>query len=225
MTSMKTRNTVVVGSAGHARVVIDIIEKDGSHRIVGLLDRFRKPGEEELGYPVLGKEEDLPALVEAHGVDSVVIAIGDNFIRGQVAAKIEELCPSIEFASVVHPGASVGRDVSIGPGTVVMAGAAVNPLSTVGRFCILNTNASLDHDSTLGDFASLAPNSVTGGDCRIGKYAAIGIGATLVHGVEIGDHAVVGAGSLVLESVAPYTVAYGSPAKLIRSREAGDKYL
>ncbi len=222
---MKTRNTLVVGSAGHARVVIDIIEKEGKCRIRGLLDRFRQPGEEELGYPVLGKEEDLPDLVGSHGIDSVVIAIGDNFLRGQVAARVEELCPTIEFVSVVHPGASVARDVSIGQGTVVMAGVAINTLAEIGRFCILNTNSSLDHDSTLGDCASLAPNSATGGNCRIGEYAAIGIGATLVHGVDIGDHTVIGAGSLVLDSIESLTVAYGSPAKAIRSRQAGDTYL
>jgi acetyltransferase-like isoleucine patch superfamily enzyme len=75
------------------------------------------------------------------------------------------------------------------------------------------------------DFSSLAPHATTGGSCRIGSYSAISIGAVLIHGVHIGNNTVVGAGSLVLKPLDSFIVAYGSPAKVIRKRKAGDKYL
>ena len=218
-------NIVIVGSSGHAKVVIDIVRKEGKYNVAGLLDRFRNVGEKTAGYPVLGREEDLPELVEAHELKGAIVAIGDNFVRSTVVARINEICPDLPFVSAVHPDASVAMEVSIGEGTVVMAGVAINTCCSVGRFCILNTHSSLDHDSIMEDFSSLAPGAVTGGNCRIGQCSAVSIGAVLIHGIHVGEHTVIGAGSLVVKSIESFVVASGAPAKVIRSRKQGDKYL
>ena len=216
---------VVIGSSGHARVVVDIVECEGRYQIGGLLDRFREPGETAFGYPILGREEDLPLLVERHGLTGALVAIGDNFVRANVVARVHELCPALRLATAIHPHAVVARDVVIGAGTVVMAGVVIHPGAVVGRGCLLNTKASLDHDSVMDDFASLAPGVTTGGNCRIGHGAAVGIGATLIHGVQIGEHTVIGAGATVIRNIEPRCVAYGTPAAVMKKRNPGDKYL
>lgn len=219
------KNIVLVGSSGHAKVVIDIVEKAGQYRIVGLIDGFRAVGEETLGCPVLGNEADLPRLIEAHGVEGAIVAIGDNHVRGRVSGSLARDVAQLRLVSAIHPHAAIGKDTTVGPGTVVMAGAVINPGCRVGMGCIVNTNASLDHDSVMDDFASLAPRAVTGGNCRIGRFAAVGIGAVLRHRVTIGEHSVVGAGALVLGDVEPHVVAYGTPARTVRARQAGERYL
>lgn len=216
---------VLVGSSGHAKVLVDIVEKQGKYQIAGFLDRNRPVGEATLGYPVIGQEEDLPQLIQKYGLKGILVAIGDNFIRAKVATKIREISPGLAFIKAIHPSANIGKEVLIGEGTVVMAGAIINPSCSVGRFCILNTNSSLDHDCVMEDFSSLAPRVATGGNCRIGAFSAISIGATLIHRVTIGEQCVVGAGSTVLKSVEPFQVVYGTPARSIRSRKAGEKYL
>ncbi len=218
-------NIVIVGASGQAKVIIDIVEQEGRHSIVGLLDRARAAGECTLGYPILGQEEDLPGLTSLHRVEGILVAIGDNFVRSQVSTRMHDLCPDLPFVTAIHPRAIIGRDVTIGAGTVIMAGAAVNPCASIGRGCILNTLASLDHDSVMDDFSSLAPHVATGGDCRIGKYTAVCIGAVLSHGVEIGDNSVIGANSTVLRSLPSNVVAFGCPAKVVHGRQVGDKYL
>ncbi len=52
-----------------------------------------------------------------------------------------------------------------------------------------------------------------------------GLLAVLVNRVQVGEHSVVGAGSVVLKPIKSFVVAYGSPAKRIRNRKPGDKYL
>ena len=89
----------------------------------------------------------------------------------------------------------------------------------------MNTNASVDHDNRLGSFSSVAPRVATGGNVTVGEFAAIGIGATVLQGRRIGQHAVVGAGSVVTRDIPDFTVAYGIPAKPIRTRTPGEKYL
>ena len=218
-------NIVIIGASGHAKVIIDIVQQEGKYIVVGLLDQGLEVGEKVLGYPVLGTEEGLPALIDSHAIKGAIVAIGDNSIRARVVSGVKAIAPELPFVCAVHPKANIGLDTSLGEGSVVMAGVAINPSSAVGRFCIVNTNASLDHDSTMEDFSSLAPGVVTGGNCRIGQYSAVGAGAVLIHGIAIGQHTVIGAGSLVMTSVEPYITAYGTPAKKIRTREEGEKYL
>jgi sugar O-acyltransferase (sialic acid O-acetyltransferase NeuD family) len=216
---------VIVGSSGHAKVVIDIVERLGRFTIAGLVDGFKAVGEKTLGYPVLGSEADLPRLIESHGLQGCLVAIGDNAVRARMAAGIAASCPDLPFLTVVHPSAIVGRDVDIGPGTVVMAGVTINPSCKIGKLCILNTMASLDHDSRMDDFSSLAPGVITGGNCHIGTHSAIGIGAIVRHGITVGDHTVIGAGSTVVSDIGGHCVAYGVPARAIRKRSEGEQYL
>lgn len=219
------KDIVVIGSSGHAKVVIDAVCREGRYQIVGLLDRYRSIGEKTSGHRVLGAEDDLPVIASRLGLQGVLIAIGDNAARATVATHVRAICPQLPFVTAIHPRASVGADVVIAEGTVVMAGAVVNTGASVGRFCILNTNCSLDHDSVLDDYASLAPNVATGGRCRIGKGAAIGMGTVIVQGVTVGEHTVIGAASLVMRDVESLVVAYGTPAKKVRARKYGDRYL
>jgi sugar O-acyltransferase (sialic acid O-acetyltransferase NeuD family) len=219
------QNILIIGSSGHAKVVIDVVERQGGFRIAGLIDPFRTVGEETSGYRVLGAESDLPVLAEQLAVQGVLVAIGDNFVRSSVTARVAALCPQLPFVSAVHPQASIARTVRIGAGSVVMAGAVINPGCEVGEGCIVNTRASLDHDSVMEAFSSLAPAAATGGNCCIGRCSALGMGALLLQRMRIGSHCVVGAGAVVTRPVADLCVSYGAPAKTIRGRQAGDKYL
>lgn len=94
---------VIIGSSGHAKVVIDIVEQQGRHQIAGLLDSRRGVGERTLGYPVLGDEPDLPELVEQHGLRGFLVAIGDNFVRARLAERVSARCPSLPLVPAVHP--------------------------------------------------------------------------------------------------------------------------
>lgn len=218
-------NIILIGSSGHAKVLIDVVEKQGLYRVCGFVDSFRGVGEETLGYPVLGTEADVARLVEQYNLRGCLIAVGDNSARAVLAARVSIISPELPFVTAIHPAAVIGNQVVLGEGTVVMAGAVINPCSHVGKHCILNTNSVLDHDSRMGDYSSLAPGVTTGGKCAIGPYSAISVGATLIHGVTVGEHAVIGAGSTVLNDIDAYALAYGTPAKPVRQRQPGDKYL
>ncbi|RQS10339.1 transferase [Burkholderia sp. Bp9002] len=218
-------NIIIVGSSGHAKVVIDIVEQAGRYRIAGLLDSFREIGETTLGYPVLGNEHDLPELIGTHAIVGILIAIGDNWARAKVTASIADIAPQLPLVKAIHPQAVVAPSSTIGAGSVVMAGTIINPDCAIGNSCIVNTHASIDHDSVLDCYASVAPGVVTGGNCRIGRYTAIGIGAILRHRICIGEHSVIGAGAVVLQDIEPFSVAYGNPARKISDRLADTPYL
>ncbi len=219
------KNVIIFGASGHGSVVLDCIEQEGKYNMIGFVDSYKKKGRRQNGYEILGNETDLPFLIEKFNLFGVIIAIGDNWTRKIIVDTIAEFAPDLNFITAIHPNATIGKDVVIGLGTVIMPGAIVNANCRVGEFCILNTNASLDHDSNMGDFSSLAPRVCTGGNLTLGKYSALCLGANIIESITIGEHVVVGAGSLVIRDIENHVLVYGSPARVIKTRKVGEKYL
>ncbi len=216
---------VLLGASGHAKVVADAVRQEGRWQIAGFLDQSFRAGQRHFGAPVLGSEQDLPRLAEELNLVGVFVAIGDNHTRSQAVRRIHSACPQLPFVSIVHPAATIAEGVLISEGSILLAGVTVNADAHIGAHCILNTCSSLDHDGVLADFASLAPGVTTGGNVHIGECTAISLGASVIHGIKIGEHVVVGAGATVLENLPDHVVAYGTPARAVRTRQTAERYL
>jgi sugar O-acyltransferase (sialic acid O-acetyltransferase NeuD family) len=216
---------IVIGGADQGRQVIDAILARGFHMVVGVLDHALARGETVVGVPVLGTDAELRVAAAEVNADRFVVAIGDNATRGRILERERAATPHVAPVSIVHPAAVVAHDATLGAGSILLAGAVVSNGCTLGSGVLLGTNSSVDHDGYVEDHASLGPGATTGGTVRIGRATAIGLGANVVHGVTIGNDTVIGAGALVLHDVPALVVAYGVPAAVARSREAGEPYL
>jgi sugar O-acyltransferase (sialic acid O-acetyltransferase NeuD family) len=218
-------NIVLFGSAGHAKVVADIVEQVGLYKIVGLIDQNQPAGAEFFGYKILGSDDELPLLIEKHHIEGGIIGVGDNWVRYLIAQNILNLVPDFYFIKAVHPAAQIASRVTLKRGAVVAAGAVINSGSEIGEFCLINTQSSVDHDNIFEDYSCVMPNAATAGHVRVGAFSVLGMGASILQRVQIGTHTVIGAGSVVLKSVGDYSVVIGSPAKVKKTRNKGDAYL
>ncbi len=216
---------LVVGASGQAHAVLALLQRLSTYRVIGLIDSYLAPGSHCHGYAVLGGVAGLAGICAAHAIEHVVVAIGDNYQRDVMMARVSQACPGVNFPVLIDPTAVIAHGVSIGAGSIIMPLAHVGPGSIIGMGCLLNTRSSLDHDGQMGAFASLAPGATTGGDVSIGARSAIGLGAAIRHRVSIGSDTVIGMGSLVLSDWPEGVVVYGSPARLIGSRLVDEPYL
>ncbi len=216
------KKILVIGAGGHARVIIDAIEMEGNHTVIGLIDNNLEPGTFFAGYSIIGGDCSLDKVTD---VDGVIVAIGDNWRRQQLVNYVKSKLPLLPFISVIHPNALVARDVLVGDGTVILAGVVINSGTRIGEHCIINTRASVDHDNHFEDFVSIAPGVTLGGRVVIKKGAAICLGANVVHNIKIGEDSVVGAGALVLDDIEPRVVVVGLPARKLRNRLPNEQYL
>jgi virginiamycin A acetyltransferase len=128
----------------------------------------------------------------------------------------------------VGRGTIFAGEVSVGLGTTIGANCHIHGPAHIGRYCQLGPavalygrNHSLTHITTyvnaqlpVGDLRQYSETA----PARIGHDVWLGHGAVVLRGVTIGNGAVVGAGSVVTRSVAPYCIAAGNPARLIRTR-------
>jgi sugar O-acyltransferase (sialic acid O-acetyltransferase NeuD family) len=218
-------NIVLIGGGNQAHYTIDIIEKEGKYNIVGIVDSIHKKNSERFGYKILGKQEDFIEIVNDNKINAGIITIGDNWSRYNVYAQIVKLIPNFMFVNAIHPSVIIGKNVTLGYGIVAMAGCIINPKSQIGNFVFFATRASIEHDNLVCDFSSVSAGSITGGYVKIGKYSAITMGVTIIDRVEIGENVVVGSGSLVTKTVGDDVLIFGSPAKVIRGRSKGEKFL
>lgn len=200
----------VFGASGHAKVVIDIIEKQGLYEIAFLVDDdLGLKDSDVFGYPVIGGKDDLLALAGAPR--KAIVAIGSNAARQKVSAWLSG--NGFERVTVVHPSAQISRGVQVGKGTVVMAGVCINADTVVGEDVIINTGACVDHDCVIDDGVHLAPGSTLCGTVTVGAKSFICAGATVIPNLMLGRSVIVGAGSVVIKDVPDGVTVIGSPAK------------
>ena len=199
---------IVIGSHGHAGVVLDAIWRRKLYDIVGLLDAFVPEDTLAHGWRTLGgidKAKDYPDCL-------FFAAIGGSGAREHV---VNQLDGNANLSlSVIHPQSYMGLWSTVGRGSFVAAGAVVGANSQVGEFSIVNTGATLDHDSVLGKFSHLAPGVVTGGHVKIGDRTFIGVGTTIRDHVTIGNNVTIGMGSNVIHDIPDNSLAYGNPCVL-----------
>lgn len=219
------KNIVLFGGGNQAHYTIDIVEKENKYKIVGIVDSIHEVGSERFGYKVIGRVEDLLQLVIDYSIHGGLITIGDNWSRYKVHQQITNIIPNFVFVNAIHPSVVIGNTTKIGVGVVAMAGCIFNPKATIGDFTFFATGAQIEHDNTIHEYASVSAGSVTGGYVTLGKFSAITLGVTVIDRVEIGENTVVGAGSLVVKSIPANVLAYGSPAKVIRNRVLGERFL
>lgn len=206
----------VFGASGHAKVVIDIIERQGLYSIMFLVDDDPCLKDSEFyGYRVIGGKHEL--LEARDHICCGIVAIGSNQARIAVADWLAD--NQFRLVSAIHPMAQLGRGVTVADGTAIMAGAMINSDSRIGRNVIVNTRTSIDHDCTIEDGVHIAPGATLCGTVKIGYGSFVCAGATIIPNMTIGHNVIVGAGSTVIRDVPDCTLVAGSPARHIKTLE------
>lgn len=209
---------ILVGGGGHCKSVIEAAESSGCWRIVGILDTPDRLRTEVLGYPVIGTDDDIPALIaERPGVQFVITVghIKTAAVRRAIAARIAAAGGS--FGTVVASTAYVSRHATIGEGSVVLHGAMVGAGAVVGEGCIINTLADVEHDAVIGDYCHISTGAMVNGDCSVAAGVFLGSQSVMLNGISItATGTIVAAGSFVRKTVNVPGIYAGNPAILMK---------
>jgi sugar O-acyltransferase (sialic acid O-acetyltransferase NeuD family) len=195
---------LLIGAGGHAASCIDVIEQQGAFAVGGLVGAPDEVGKTVLGYPVLGSDAELAALIAKFRRALIVVGqIRTPEPRVRLFSRLTEL--KCELPIVISPRAHVSRHAMLGPGTIVMHGAIVNARATVGSNCILNSHSLIEHDSRIGDHCHIATGAIVNGAASVGAGTFVGSQATVRQEVRIGARCVIGMGERVLADCADGT--------------------
>ena len=194
----------IFGASGHGKVIASIL-LDKKRDLKGFIDDNPKASE-LMGLTVYHSSE-----IKNIALEKVIIAIGDNRVRKQIAESFKA-----DFFSVIHPSAALCENIKINKGTVVFPNAVINVDTVIGAHVIINSGAIIEHDCILEDYVHISPNAAIAGGVKIGEGTHIGIGACVIQGIAIGKWATVGAGAIIIKDVPDFAVVVGNPAKIIK---------
>ena len=209
-----SKQVVIIGAGGHAKVIADIIQKSGDI-VYGFLDDKLPKGtiianNEKL--KVIGDFNTRFTLPITHTDLEFIVAIGDNERRKEVA---EKNVPNMKYYTAIHPSANIGIDVTIGEGTAIMANACINSSAKIGKHCIINTAAIIEHDNYLENYVHISPNATLCGTVKVGESTHIGAGVTVKNNIDITSNCTIGAGAVVVKNIEEEGTYIGVPAHKI----------
>ena len=193
---------ILYGASGHAKVIIDILEKN-KLKISTIIDDNEQL-KKVLNYPI--KQFKNTTINE-----EIIISIGNNKTRKIISEKLK----NSTFGIAIHPKSSIDKTANMDKGTVIMANAVVNSSANIGKHCIINTSSVIEHDCSINDFAHISPNATLCGNVTIGEGTHIGAGATVIPSIKIGKWCIIGAGAVVIKDIPDNSIVVGNPARVI----------
>ena len=209
---MKTTELIVIGSGGHARVVIDAANKSG-FIIQGIIDtNYLGQNEKILGFPVIGNIKSLSKFSSKN--TAIAIAIGDRNNRIKYYEKVKNI--GFSTPPIIHPNVFISDSATINCGVFVNVGSIINADAKIGENTIINTSALIEHEVVIGKNCHIGPGVKLGGRVKVGDNTIIGIGSSVIDYINIGEDVTIGSGSVIIRNIDAHSTVVGIPGKTIK---------
>ena len=194
---MPEKKIILIGGGGHCRSCIDVIEENGSFRIVGIVEQPGRIGKKSiLEYPIIGNDCELSSFKKLYDYALVTVGqTGSSSIRQNIFSNLKK--SGFILPVIISPLAHVSKHATIGEGTIVMHQTVVNAGTQIGKNCILNTKSLVEHDAKVGNHTHISTSVVINGNVSIGSGCFVGSNAIIVHGVKLPDDYFFKAGVLI----------------------------
>ena len=191
---------ILIGSGGHARACIDVIELSGQFKIVGFVEKNEKDNQVSLGYPIIGTDDNLLNLRKRYNYAFIAVgqikSAGTRIRLCQLLEKMDYTLPVI-----ISPRAYVSKHAEIGEGTMIMHNAIVNANAKIGKNCIINNKALIEHDAIIGNHSHVATGAIVNGEVVVGDESFLGSGVVTKQCISIGNNCIIGAGVVLKNDI------------------------
>ena len=207
------KRLLLIGGGGHCRSVLDSVCSANKYDRIGIIDN--KILSSDLSVPIIGKDSDLPDLLDEGWTDAFISvgSVGDTRLRRKLYRMVKDIGFAVPV--IVDPSAVVSADSVIEEGVFIGKRSVVNSGTTIGTGSILNTGAVIEHDCKIGDFSHISTGSILCGNVFVGMDSHIGAGSVVRQEVNIGNNVLIGAGSVVVGDVPDSVKAYGNPCRIV----------
>jgi sugar O-acyltransferase (sialic acid O-acetyltransferase NeuD family) len=205
------KKVIVIGSGGHAKVVIDILQEMQDIEICGITSTSLKVGSYYFGYPIIGDDAILTTYLDHNYF--VAMGLGgyrNNNLREKVYNYAKKI--GLTFINAIHPSAVISKTVKLGEAVVIFPGVVLNTDVEIGNNSIVATGSTIDHETKIGNNVLVSAGVTVGAYSKIEDNALLALASKVISGITIGRNAVVAAGAVVIKDVQNDETVFGIPA-------------
>lgn len=177
----------------------------GKGLVIGRNVCIRHPGRIQIGNGVVIDDN---CVLDAKGDSDEGITIGDGAILGR------NTIVSCKGGSI-----EIGDNSNISANCMFISETRLSIGSNVLIAGMCYVIAGGNHGVERTDVPIIAQPMVSKGGVRIGDNCWLGANVTILDGVTIGRDSIIGAGSVVNEDIPDFSIAVGTPARVVRNRE------
>lgn len=215
---MNNKPLIIIGGAGHGSVIQACINDnrnkvgDTEWEIKGFCNDYDT---EVDGYPVLGKLDDIPKLLEqGYWFIWGIHLIARNYKTAELYDKVH--IPQDRLATVIHHTAFIDDTVVIEPGCLVMYNAYIAPRTHIGESTMIKSNTNIGHDVNIGRLCHIAMGATIVSCVDIGECADVAVSATVLAHTKIGNYSMLSAAALATHSIPDGEIWAGIPAAFLK---------
>jgi sugar O-acyltransferase (sialic acid O-acetyltransferase NeuD family) len=209
------RNLLIVGASGFGREALTYVQKDNPlFNVKGFLDGRSNALD---GYArEVGIVGD-PLTYQPAPDEVFMVALGDPRQRFKYTAALRDV-HDVDFATVVHPRASVASHTVIGRGCIVGPNVGISCDVTIGEFTCIQEYTVIGHDAVIGNWCQINAHCTIAGSAKIGHFVSIGPNCVITSDAVISDGVTVAPGSVVYGKIPPDITVLGNPARRFSAR-------
>lgn len=208
---------LIIGAKGFAKEVLEILHQNNQLENLVFYDDVN----DDIGDLLYGKFPVIKNIVDAKRYFKEVdlkftLGIGNPHLRKELCQKFSDI--GGEFSSTISKNTDIGSfGITIETGCNILSGVKISNDVKIAKGALIYYNCIIAHDCTIGDFVEISPSCSLLGRCIIYDNAQIGSGSIILPDVKIGSNVIIGAGSVVTKNLPDNVMAYGVPAKIIKS--------
>ncbi|UZH55528.1 NeuD/PglB/VioB family sugar acetyltransferase [Salinimicrobium tongyeongense] len=211
----KKKEIIIVGTGGHAKVIVDMIHENQEYKIIGFTT-INSDSQEFCGYPVLGDDSVLSEYYDK-GLRYAAIGVGafkDNTLRRTVFEKVTKM--GFKVPPLIDASCIISKSAVVKEGAFLARGVILNNDVKIGKNTVVYTASSIDHETLIGDHVLISAGVTIGAYTNIEEGVLCALGSKVVSGVRIGKDILVGAGAVVVNNIEKKGTYLGCPAKKVR---------
>jgi len=181
-----------------------IFKKMGKGTMIAKSVTLRHPYKISLGNNVIVDEN---VMLDAKGIDNKGIEIGDGAFLGRntiISCKNGDV--------ILHPKVNLGFNSYI---------VSLNRVE-VGENTLFAAYAYVVGGGHMSDeiYVPLRDQDTHGLGIKIGRDSWLGAKSMIMDGCNVGDYCIIGAGAIVTKNIPDYSIAVGTPARVVKDRRA-----
>lgn len=204
---MLTKRQILIGSGGHAGVVMDCVTQSEllltdivSPELVPERWAHVKFVHHTADDWILTQEPELVELINGVG------SLPRSNVRKNIFERFAQ--HGFKFKTIIADSAVVSSLAKLNAGVQVLTAAIVQSHAQIGCNSIINTAAIIEHDCIIGRHNHIAPGAILCGSVKTADFVHVGCGARVLQSIEIGAGSIIAAGAVITKNVPAGVVAF-----------------